>query len=195
MNIIIVWVKQIVIFGILSNVVIRLLPKDSYIKYVKLFTGLILIIITISPITNILNVDTLIYDFYSYSNSLQSQNDMKYQLMYAQESSYEQIIEPYRVEVITQIEAIVMKNNLYPVSTDVKFDTQDGSDTFGQITSISVSVSKKYKSEDKVSVDKIKIDSTNHIDKDRSINEINIKNEIADFYNVELNNINISMCG
>ena len=53
MNGIFEWVKSIVFYLILITVVTNLLPNKKYEKYVKLFTGMLLVIIVIKPITQI----------------------------------------------------------------------------------------------------------------------------------------------
>ena len=53
-----VYIKEILFFLILTAVINNLLPNNSYKKYVRLFTGLILIIILISPILPYLKMDS-----------------------------------------------------------------------------------------------------------------------------------------
>lgn len=53
------WVKSIVFYLILLTVVTHLLPGSKYEKYVKLFTGMLLVIIVIKPVTHIFSVDEI----------------------------------------------------------------------------------------------------------------------------------------
>ncbi len=53
------WVKSIVFYLILLTVVTNLLPSKKYEKYVKLFTGMLMVIIVIKPITQVFSVDEI----------------------------------------------------------------------------------------------------------------------------------------
>jgi len=53
------WVKGIVFYLILLTVVSHLLPGHKYDKYVRLFTGMLLIMIVIRPITHLFSWDSM----------------------------------------------------------------------------------------------------------------------------------------
>lgn len=53
------WVKGIVFYLILLTVVSHLLPGHKYDKYVRLFTGMLLIMIVIKPVTHLFSWDSL----------------------------------------------------------------------------------------------------------------------------------------
>lgn len=57
MNGIFDWVKSIVFYLILLTVVTNLLPSRKYEKYVKLFTGMLLVIIVIHPVSQVFSWD------------------------------------------------------------------------------------------------------------------------------------------
>ena len=193
------WVKQIVIFYIFSNFIIHVLPSGNYEKYIKFFIGLILIAVVISPLTGFFKLDTLFKDIYNSAISNDSISEMRMDLQYAEKSNYDSIVKPYKEDVIKNVEKIVTANYLFPVKTTVDFDMDSESKTFGQIKEINLQVSKKYANDNKIIVDKVKIqaenseggtksDSNNNL----SVASINIKNSIADFYHISPDNVNIS---
>lgn len=51
------WIKSLVIYLIFSGIIINLAPSGNYKKYIRLFTGIIAIIILIKPISYIFNYD------------------------------------------------------------------------------------------------------------------------------------------
>lgn len=196
---ILTWVKQIVLFYIFSNFIIHVLPNGNYEKYVKFFMGLILIAVVINPLTGFLKLDTLFEDVYNTAIANNSINDMQVDLQYAEKSNYENIVEPYKGEIIKNVEKIVSENFLYPVKTSVDFDMDSKSETFGQIKAINLKVSKKYTDEDKIIVDKVKIKVENSESSTKSgttnnlsVAGLNIKNSIAEFYDISPDNVNIS---
>lgn len=187
------WVKQIAMFYIIANVIIHILPNGNYVKYIKLFVGLILIAVVLGPITGLFNIDQVFNKLYESAVSDSYESELKSELKYAETSSYDQIIKPYREEVVKNVENIIIDNGLYPVTTDVKFNTDSSSDTFGQISSISMVVSQKETESEKVYIDKIKVEVGTQQSKEKlSVQAVNIKTSVADFYNIEVNNINVS---
>ena len=199
MESILTWVKQIVIFYIFSNFIIHVLPSGNYEKYIKFFIGLILIAVVINPLTGFFKLDTLFEDIYNSAISNDSISEMRVDLQYAEKSNYSNIVAPYKEEVIKNVEKIVSENYLYPVKTTVDFDMDSESQTFGQIKDIQLQVTKKYTNENKIIVDKIKIQAENSesstnsaSDNNLSAASINIKNSIADFYHISPDNVNIS---
>lgn len=59
-----VYIKEILVFLILTAVINNVLPDNSYKKYIRLFSGLILIIILISPILPYLKMDSKTFSNY-----------------------------------------------------------------------------------------------------------------------------------
>ena len=193
------WVKQIVIFYIFANFIIHVLPNGNYEKYIKFFIGLILIAVVISPITGFFKLDTLFEDIYNSAISSDSISEMQADLQYAEKSNYDNIAQPYKEDIIKNVEKIVTENYLYPVKTTVDFNMDSESETFGQIKDIQLQVSKKYTNENKVIIDKIKIQTENSesgtksdSNSNLSAASITIKNSIADFYHISPDNVNIS---
>lgn len=193
---ILTWVKQIVLFYIFSNFIIHVLPNGNYEKYIKFFMGLILIAVVISPLNGFLKLDTLFEDIYHSTMSSNSMSEMKSDLKYAEQTNYENIVEPYKAEIKKNVEKIVTDNYLYPVNTSIDFDLTPESETFGQIKAISLKVSKKYTDDNKIIIDKVKIQventDGNTNSKNLSTASVNIKNSIADFYYISPDNVNIS---
>jgi len=193
------WVKQIVIFYIFANFIIHVLPNGNYEKYIKFFIGLILIAVVISPITGFFKLDTLFEDIYNSAISSDSISEMQADLKYAEKSNYDNIAQPYKEDIIKNVEKIVTENYLYPVKTTVDFNMDSESETFGQIKDIQLQVSKKYTNENKVIIDKIKIQAENSesgtksgSNNNLSAASLTIKNSIADFYHISPDNVNIS---
>lgn len=196
MSSILTWVKQIVIFYIFSNFIIHVLPSGNYQKYVKFFVGIILIAIVLNPLVGMFKLDTLFEDLYNSAVSSNSLNEMRVDLKYAEQSKFDAITEPYKEEIIKNVEKIVMDNHLYPVRSNVVFNMDSESESFGQIQAINLQVSKKYTSDSKIVIDKIKIEVENSESNSKktnnlSVDSLNIQNSIAEFYNISPSNVNI----
>lgn len=73
------WVRTVVFYLILISAIMHILPDKQYTKYVQLFVGLLLIIITMEPIIQFLDQDNLVDTMYQkavYWQEIESQKDM-----------------------------------------------------------------------------------------------------------------------
>lgn len=69
MNDILNYVKGIAFLMLFITFVINILPDSSYKKYVKIFTGLVLVITVIKPVTDFLGIGDTFYNSLSKYNS------------------------------------------------------------------------------------------------------------------------------
>lgn len=65
------WVRNIVIFLILNTIIMNLLGNSSYKKYVSIVSGMILLLIVVSPFLKLLRIDEIL-DYYLNTNIFQS---------------------------------------------------------------------------------------------------------------------------
>ena len=55
------WVRNLVCFYIFITAILHLLPKESYRKYIRFFTGLLLVILVLTPIFSLLGEKENLY--------------------------------------------------------------------------------------------------------------------------------------
>lgn len=184
------WIKSIVFYLILITAVINVLPDNGYKKYVKLFTGMMLVVLLISPLAKLLNFEDTLnfqYDSELYKQELtRLQNGNKY-LETAQTS---QLVAAYESEIKQNVKQIVANEGLYPSTIDIRMNEDPDSEAFGTVEEINILASYQEKSSS-VHIDPIEIGKErDYLD---SYEAVNIKNEIEDFYNISASNINISI--
>ncbi len=171
------WLTNIVIFTVLATVTINVLPNNNYKRYIKLFIGLMFIVIIISPITKYLNINEDIgfnyileefnVNYNLYSNS--KVNDNNYT---------KKLVETYEDNVGTNI-----KDYLNNQGYNIK-NVEVISDENGQINSIDIEV---------ISEESI-LEAFNNSNETENISlKNNIKTLICQFYNVDSDNINIKI--
>ena len=84
------YIKNICYYVIISTILFNIFPSEKYMKYIKLFSGFILVLIIISPITGILKKDGDISRFFSeYVDSMN-------------ECNLEENIEDYQEKIINR---------------------------------------------------------------------------------------------
>ncbi len=205
MNEIYGWVKNIVIFLVLTTIVTNLLGKSSYKKYVNLITGIILVILVISPLLKLFQLDGTM-DYYFTTNSLLAEaEDMNSRLVDAQEDQMSAILEEYKEQIGKQVGNLLEGEDLYVKNIEVTVDEDENSSTFGNLISLNITAGhvkpEAYESSsdiDRIEIEDIEIGEKKKADTGNAKNiltpsEINIKNLLSDFYNMNPDNINISI--
>ncbi len=59
------WMKNLAFYMIIITVGLQMIPNNSYKKYIEFFTGLILIIMLMSPILKIFGIEKDFHEFYN----------------------------------------------------------------------------------------------------------------------------------
>jgi stage III sporulation protein AF len=119
------------------------------------------------------------------------------------------IYKEYKEKIKEQITSLIKKQDLNPVSIEVEIIEDKESEDFGKISQVNVIANHKKNSTtkesntQKITIDKIIIEDINsendNEEKDSgaseilSVEETMLKNTLADFYNISLDNINISI--
>ncbi|MFU0828855.1 MAG: Stage III sporulation protein AF [Lachnoclostridium sp.] len=208
MNEIYGWVKNIVIFLVLTTIINNLLGKSTYKKYVDLVTGIILVIMVIFPLLKLFQLEKTM-DYYFTTNFLMAEaHDINSRLMGAEEEQRKVIFREYKEYIEKQVHNLLEEQNLDIIRIETVIDEDENSTTFGKIKNVTV-IARYDKSErdksgkdnpvkiDKVEIDDIKIDTQKEADAGETHiltpDEINIKNLLSDFYNMNSDNINISI--
>lgn len=206
MDVIYTWIKNIIVYMILNTIIMNLLGNSSYKKYVSIVSGMILVLIVISPLMKVMNLeDNLDYFIQSNEFAVETSN-FQSDLSQMEEKQKDLVFDEYQKKIQKQIADMLLVEGVYLTNISLTLDMEVASDSYGQIKNINMSASMKSSEED-VNTDTLRIDEIdiNSIDisneEDKTTEnlpspmEINIKNKLSDFYNIEPDNINISIQG
>lgn len=64
------WLRNISYYLILMTAVTYILPSNSYRKYIRFFTGLVLILMLITPVMNLFGINLKVEDISEYEKNL-----------------------------------------------------------------------------------------------------------------------------
>lgn len=199
------WIKNIIIFLVLTTIITNLLGKSAYKKYVNLITGIILLILVVSPLFKLFDLEDSLDYFFSTNYLLAESKDINIKFDDMEDNKKEAIFLEYKEKIKAQIGTILESEDLYIKSIALTIDEEDDSKTYGQIKELDITASyvrvkalDDSKKIDKINIGKIKIGENNESDqtKVREIltpSEINVKKRLSDFYNMNPDNINISI--
>ncbi|NLP34224.1 MAG: stage III sporulation protein AF [Clostridiales bacterium] len=200
------WIRNIVVYMILNTIIMNLLANSSYKKYIKIISGMILVLIVIAPLMNIMELNDTI-DFYLASNNLAVEtSEFEFRLKLIEEAQINEFFGEYKVKLEESAKDILAEEGLYLKNFDIVFDQKEQSNTFGQIIGMEIDLSMEEHLDEQVAevfrVETIEInriaiskEEENADKQPPSPLEIKLKNKLSDFYNIEPDNINISIQG
>jgi len=203
MNVIFDWVRNIVIFLILNTIIMNLLGNSSYKKYVSIVSGMILLLIVVSPFLKLLNMDEIL-DYYLNTNIFQSDmSNFQSELRLMEDKQKDVVFAGFKDNIREQVAEFLEADGLYLYELDVVFNQSIDSNSFGEIESLEIKAG--YIEDEGLPVNIIHIDKINISNsiKDKNIfennlfspEEIQIKKRLSDFYKMKQDNINISIQG
>lgn len=203
MEVIYDWIKNIVMFLILAKILEYLIPNGNMKKYVKLFTGVLLMLIILNPVikysglSNKLNYNIIMRDFELKTPSVEEQINQNKDL------KNDITIKLYKEKIVSHIMQLLTNEDINVSRVNVDVVEDYNSDNYGALTKVVVTISEKQVDKPgDIQIQKVetitigdKQSTTNQEVKssEQIILEKNIKNMINNFYNLSSDNIYITI--
>lgn len=183
------WIKNIAFYIILVTAIMNVIPNNNYKKYINLYTGIIMIILVLAPISRLLGVKTRLDTNFVKNIYNQELKSVKLDTYQISETSSSKLLDEYKQEIEGQVEKIVNKEGYYMVSSQIVMNEDMESENYGNLEGIEVAISTQEKENQKIEVSKIQVGKKIL----ETPEEISVKNVLNNFYNVGLDNINVSI--
>lgn len=181
MHVIYVWVKNIVCFYILLTVVLHLLPKEGYQKYVRFFSGMLLVILILTPVLSILGKEEVLLKKIDQTRFFQELDNLKLDTEHLEQTQKRAYLKEYERAIGTDISRIAEGKQLHACWTQVHL-----SDDY-QVESVAMEVS--FEEEEGLSVQRASFG-----DDSQEYPEVyHLKQELMDFYQLEEEQISITV--
>jgi len=199
------WIKNIVIYMLLNTIIMNLLGNKSYKKYAGIISGMILVLIVISPLMKLMSLDDNL-DYYLRFNEFNIDTiEFQNSLSVVEESQREAVFGIYEDKIIERTRELLMEEGIYPESIRVEIDDDVNSASFGKITGF-VIVARQAdeagkKKDTRIRIDDIEVSRVTvgkRAEGDKRVPsplEVAMKIKLSDFYKIEQGNINISIQG
>ena len=200
------WIRNIVIYLLINTIIMNLLGNKSYKIYVSIVSGMILVLIVISPLIKLMKLEENLDYFLQANDFAVEASDFKSDLNRMEEAQVDAIFADYKEKIQEQVKDILLKEKVYIKNFDITFDYDNESTTFGEILRMDITAKLKKEDEeeqaDNLSIDAIEIESiifgkddNSQLEELPSPLDIELKTELSDFYNIEPGNININIQG
>lgn len=134
------WIQTILFYMIFMNFMTNLLPGKAYTKYVRLFMGMVLILLVIRPLTESLRLDDQLARRFEEISFQEEAGELQGQLEKIERQRLEAIADEYEKTVSVQAEARLEKKGYSGAEVKVSVDREQDSDSFGTIKEMEVSV-------------------------------------------------------
>lgn len=134
------WIQTIIFYMIFMNFMTNLLPGKAYARYVRLFMGMVLILLVIRPLTGSLRLDEQLARRFEEISFQKEAGELQGQLEEIERQRFETIADEYEKTVSAQAEERLEKSGYGGAQVKVSVDREQGSDSFGMIEEMEVSV-------------------------------------------------------
>lgn len=106
------WVKTLAIFMILISIVRNLMPRSHYEKYLRLFTGMLAVLLVIKPFTGLLGLEEDIDNLFSLDIYSQEMEAMKEEFVQAGSGFEDVLVSSYEEQMKKQIQILLKEEGV-----------------------------------------------------------------------------------
>lgn len=174
------WVKNIAIFYIIASLIMHIIPGKSYIQYIKVFLGIVTIILLIKPIGELFLLEDKFQGNLQEKLNIQMEDELLRDLMLVGEYQKEAVVGEYIEEIKNSIKEYVEGMGVVYKDCIVNLNLDENNENYAKIEKIELFISIPN------------IEGEEYLSK-KGFYEIEIKKYLANFYNLYERNININI--
>lgn len=132
------WLRSITCYILLMSVLDNLLPGKKYGKYLRLFAGMVLILLVLSPLTSSLRLEDKIAHYYETFLFQDQAKDLERELLGVESKRLSAMIRQYEEAVAQDVALMAEEAGLMAVSCRVQIEENQELDTFGTVTFVAL---------------------------------------------------------
>ena len=187
------WIKNIAIFYIVASLILNIIPGDKYKRYIKLFLGIVMVILLIKPIGRLTGLDGRFDELFLSGSYGAMSEDLRAELAFADEERIRLITAEFEKKISADIKEYVESLGAVYIDSRPEIDIDPASKGYGSLARISVDIARggAY-SQGNIYVPPVYVQDRDNYYEDELI-AIEIKNYLADFYNLEKRNIYVNI--
>lgn len=194
------WAWQIICCLIFITVLVNLLPKTGYEKYIRLFSGMVLILLVLKPVTANLDLDDKIAALFQNIQFQEEAGEFRRQLSQMEQNRFDKMTEEYERQVEEEITQMAQSAGLQAAKADVSIETNPESGSYGGVCRITLEIEEEKETPSLVSpVEPVKIGGNSEEGQPASAIPAKadlekseaLKRRISEYYGVEEQNVEI----
>lgn len=130
------WLRNITCYILFMSILDNLLPGKKYGKYLKLFAGMVLILLVVQPFTGSLRLEDRIARYYESFVFRYQADDLKQELLGIEEQRLEQMIAQYEEAVGQDLTLMAEDSGLAVLECRAEIERDQGTERFGMVQSV-----------------------------------------------------------
>ena len=144
------WIRNLTGYFLFLSILGNLLPGKKYGKYIRLFSGMILILLVLQPLVGGLKLEDAIARYYKSFVFRDQAADLKQDILGIEAQRLEQVIAQYEQAVAVDVAQMARDMDWTVKNCEVIIDAQEGTESFGTVETVRLTVVKGAESGDVV---------------------------------------------
>lgn len=141
------WVRNITGYFLFLAVLDNLIPERKYEKYIRLFAGMVGILLIVQPLAGALRLEERIARFYETLVFQYQAEDLRQEILGVEEERFGQIIGQYEKAVAENVGKMAEESGFAVVRCRAEIERESGSEQFGTVAGIWIKVAEKEETE------------------------------------------------
>ncbi len=134
------WIRSLAGYFLFITVLEQLLPGKNYAKYMRLFAGMVLILLVIRPLADVGRLEERITQDYETLLFQYDTGDLKEEILGMEQERLSQIVSQYEEAVAGDVRLMAEDAGLAVQSCQVRICAEQGAEAFGAVTEIRMRV-------------------------------------------------------
>lgn len=151
------WVRSITCYVILICTVENLLADSKYEKYFHFFGGILLILITLRPVTGILGLDQRIGGLFEQISFQKEAGDFKERLWGMEDQRLDQVMEAYEEGIAQDLKEMAQMEGFCCSQVQAEIERDPESSDYGRVRTLALELSQAREEPAAAAVPKIQI--------------------------------------
>lgn len=136
------WVKNMVFYIVFLTLIFHLLPSGRYEKYVRLFAGMVFILVAVQPFTSSLRLEEKTAAYFEQFSFQDEAADFRGELNEMEKRRLGELTGEYEQKVAGRVKEIAGEEGVEEPDVEVEINSDSASETFGRVVKIRVTEGK-----------------------------------------------------
>lgn len=192
MDVIIQWVKSIAYYFIFVQFILYFMPNGKYEPYVKLFSGIVFLLLLLGPLTGKLDLNGKLA--YAYEKILfeQGAGEFEQRLWGMEEERIKQVFRQYEEAVASDVSVLAEAEGFVCILAEAEIEHHSENEKFGQVIELNLVLGreKTAKAEEQIKIEEIHI-WVQQREQEEQEEENGFQKKLAEYYGLEETDIHI----
>ncbi len=134
------WAADILCFLVLMSLLETLLPSKKYVRYIRFFAGVVLILVALQPFLGGLGLAQEIDRYFGEFSFQTEVRDIRRDVLGIEEERRQQMFASGEEAAAADVEAMSQESGFIPVRTEVEIEKDAGSENYGAVVRVNMVV-------------------------------------------------------